>query len=76
VQSYNSSDVNVNSASYSGATSVEIGGSLITLTAFSATDGPAGSFTLTLTPEPAMIGVLGIGLALLAAALYRKHRTV
>ena len=74
VQSYNSSDVNVNSASYSGATSVDIGGSVITLTKFSATDGPAGSFTLTLTPEPAMIGVLGIGLALLAAALYRKRR--
>jgi hypothetical protein len=57
-------------------TSVEIGGSRITLTEFSAnaTNSPAGSFTLTLTPEPAMIGVLGIGLALLAAAFYRKRR--
>jgi len=79
VQSYDTTGGQVNSTSYSGATSVEIGGSRITLTEFSAnaTNGPAGSFTLTLTPtpEPAMIGALGTGLALLAAALYRKHRT-
>ena len=75
VQSYNTSNTDVNSTSYSGATSFLIGDSRVTLTEFTAASDPSGSFTLTLTPEPQMIGVLGIGLALLGLALRRRHTT-
>jgi hypothetical protein len=73
VQSYNTDDLKVNSTSYSGATSFEVGNSLVTLTAFSATVDPAGSFTLTVSevPEPGTIALLGIGLGLVA--LFRRR---
>jgi len=73
VQSYNTSFTNVNSTTYSGATSFTVGNSVITLTDFSAANTPSGSFTLTVTPtpEPRMFVALGLGLALLALTLRR-----
>jgi hypothetical protein len=74
VQSYNSSNLDVNSTSYSGATSFVEGNERITLTSFTAATDPSGTFTLTMTPtpEPGMLAVLGIGLALLALAVRRQ----
>jgi hypothetical protein len=55
---------------YSGATSFSLDGQTVTLTALTSDSTPAGTFTLTVTPEPASLSILMIG----GIGLLRRRR--
>ncbi|MGR8935579.1 MAG: hypothetical protein ACU837_14485 [Gammaproteobacteria bacterium] len=80
VQSFNSSSTSVNTTSYSGATSLILDGRRLSITQFSSTNKPSGSFTIVVAasvPQPGLFALISLPIAAASVSLLaRRRRTI